>query len=569
MDERPSSETPSGQGPGSLDGQQAFQMAPVPQLIIDEQGRIQALNDQALACLQGRAEALVQQPLWDLLDQGDAAWLRRALSGQRPVDGVRRYRGLYLANGRYVDLLARHMGGGRLLCALEHALFCVEEDVGTARTAHYDVLTGLPNRAFFEGFLDNQLQRAQGNQDHRIAVLMLDLDRFKAVNDRFGHHEGDQVLKETARRILTCVRDVDMVTRIGGDGFAVVLGRLRSRAGASRVAKALIRALSRPFIVGPNSHRLTVSVGVAFYPEDGETVEDLIRRADLAMYEVKSAGRNGWVAFDADHEQRLLLQDHWKGLLWRAIDTPGRHLSVAYQPILRLSGGRPRPWALEALIRIHDDAGVSLDTGTLVRAAEQHHLMLPLGEAVFEVICAEVASMRQAGMTLPVTVNLSADQFLDPRLVARMRRVCEAHGVPMSALCFEITETALMRNLSRARQMVQALQAAGALILLDDFGSGYASLSQLHTLPVDLVKIDAAFIAEVGQSREAEALIRAILAMAEALGIEVVAEGVETDGQLSWLQQAGVQGLQGYYFSRPLPCAQVLDWVRSHGGCDD
>ncbi|ABI57408.1 putative bifunctional diguanylate cyclase/phosphodiesterase [Alkalilimnicola ehrlichii MLHE-1] len=584
MEQRPNPESSPDPEPGApMADQPAFRLAPVAQLILDEGGTIHALNEQARAFLEASAEPLRQRPFWQLMVDGDAVRLQRALANQRPEAGVRRYCGLQLAAGCRVDLSVRHVGAGRLLCALEHvppgtgddkevarlAREVREQRTALERLAHYDALTGLPNRWFFERFLDNQLQRAGDNDGHQIAVLVLDLDHFKAVNDRFGHSEGDQVLKEATRRILACVRDVDMVSRIGGDEFVVVLGRLRGRGGASRVARALIRSLSRPFTVGARSHRLTASVGVAFYPKDGETVEDLIRRADLAMFQAKDRGRNGWAAFDYEHEHHLLEEDHWKGLLWRTIDAPGRYLTMNYQPILRLRDGRPRPWALEALLRVQGHDQQTLDTGTLVRAAEEHHMILPLGEAIFARICAEVAAMRQEGMRLPVTVNLSADQFLDPCLVGRMDRVCQAHGVPMNALCFEITETALVRNLSGAREMVQALQAAGALILLDDFGSGYASLSQLHSLPVDVLKIDAGFIAEVGRSPQAEALIRAILAMARALGIDVVAEGVETNAQRVWLEREGVQGLQGYYFSRPLPREAVQDWVRIQGLADD
>lgn len=428
------------------------------------------------------------------------------------------------------------------------------------RLAHYDALTGLPNRRFFEHTLENQLNRARKNDSHILAILFVDLDKFKEVNDRYGHQEGDLILKEAAQRITACIRDTDMVARIGGDEFLLTLNRLLDPQTAQEIADKVIAALQRPYVIENRQHRLTASIGIAFFPEHGLNVEDLMRRADSAMYKAKARGKDCWALFDLADEHSFLLVDNAKKLIWQIIEAPDQLLTMHYQPIF-CSQNLQQMTEMEALLRVNPELGKPPRIDELIRLAEEARLMIPLGEAIFHAVCQFAVVLKQRGHNIPIAVNLSAEQFFGTSLAERLASIAQANHLELDRFHFEITETATMKNLAAIRDTLLALQGYGARILLDDFGTGYASLSQLRDLPVDIVKLDQSFVKDIGVSPTAETLIRAMLAMIRALGLDVVAEGVETQAQLDWLHHAGADCIQGYLLARPQPTAHILEML--------
>ncbi|MGC9457446.1 MAG: putative bifunctional diguanylate cyclase/phosphodiesterase [Halothiobacillaceae bacterium] len=432
------------------------------------------------------------------------------------------------------------------------------------KLAHYDSLTGLPNRRFFERALENHLHRARDNEAHKQAILFIDLDKFKEVNDRYGHQEGDLVLKEAAQRITASVRDTDIVSRIGGDEFVLMLPRLQDEAAARTIAAKLTHALAMTYDVNGRQHRLSASVGIALYPDHGDSVEDLMRRADAAMYQAKEKGKNQWALFDYADEANLLILDEKKRLIWSAIEDPEGFLDMHYQPIF-CGQADARITELEALLRIQDQARHEIRTDEFIALAEESRLMVPLGESIFHATCQFARRLHDAGLSVPVTVNLSAEQFYDPNLLGSLESIAERQGLTLDRFNFEITETATMHNIDMMRDTLGALREKGARVLLDDFGTGYASLSQLHDLPVDILKLDRSFVNGISVNPTAESLVRAMLAMARALQLRVIAEGVETENQARWLRTERADCMQGYLLSRPLSADVMFAKLRDNG----
>ncbi|SDE43530.1 bifunctional diguanylate cyclase/phosphodiesterase [Desulfuromonas thiophila] len=431
------------------------------------------------------------------------------------------------------------------------------------RLAYYDPLTGLPNRCFLEQALRNQLARASSQDASGFCLLFIDLDRFKEVNDRFGHQEGDLVLKEAAQRITACVRDSDLVARIGGDEFVVLLPRLHNRDPLNKVTSQLLKTLQHPFEINDHRHHLGASIGAAFYPQHGQTQEDLLRRADAAMYRAKEAGRNRWRLFDPAEESHFLLLDDHKKFVWRVLEEPERFIHMHFQHI-RCGRDAQRLFALEALLRLHQQQQEGINTQDFILAVEKNHLMEPLGEAIFAAICLFARQLDDADIDLPLCVNLSAQQIQNAQMVERLQQIARQQGVQFERCYFEITETAAMDNMARMRDSLGQLRDCGCRILLDDFGTGYASLLQLRDLPIDLIKLDKSFVAGIGKDRASEVVIEAMLAMSRAMQLGVVAEGVEQPHQADWLRAAGVDALQGYLFNRPCDGQTLLKELKSH-----
>lgn len=431
------------------------------------------------------------------------------------------------------------------------------------RMAFYDPLTGLPNRCFLEQALKNHLNRSGEQADGGFALLFLDLDRFKEVNDRFGHQEGDLVLKETAQRITSCVRDSDLLARIGGDEFVLLLPRLQQQDSIQKIADNLLTALQRPFEINGHRHYLGASIGAALYPQHGRTPEDLLRRADAAMYLAKDAGRNCWRMFDAHEESRFLLLDDRKKFVWRVIEEPEAFIDMFFQPI-HLANDPSRFFAIEALLRLRQQKELGISTQDFILAVEKNRLMTPLGEAIFGAVCAVMTTLKRSGIEVPLCINLSAQQIYSLQLVRRLVDIAAHHQVSLRHCYFEITETAAMENMGRMRDTLAALRDCGSKILLDDFGTGYASLLQLRDLPIDLIKLDKSFVAGIHHDAVSEAVIRAMLAMCRAMNLQVVAEGVEQKQQADWLCAEGVDALQGYLFGQPCNSITLLKELRNY-----
>ncbi len=417
------------------------------------------------------------------------------------------------------------------------------------RLAFYDILTGLPNRALLSQALDAQLSRLPSDGSALLAVLFIDLDKFKEVNDHYGHAEGDEVLRQATQRIMAHIRENDLASRIGGDEFVVVLARLQQCEHAFEVANGLLNTLAEPFVTTKGKHYLSASIGIAFSPRDGDSVEDLMRRADSAMYRAKNGGRNGVQVFEAQDEARLIESNLILRLIRQAIEAPQQVIQMHYQPIFA-AGRITKPAHYEALIRLRDSEGKLVMPGTFIELAEQHGLIGQLGMALFVAVCADVCREKVSAQ-VKIAINLSPVQCHSEGLVNALVQAAHAYDLDLSRFHFEVTETATMQNLHTMLQTLQQLKAQGAQIMLDDFGTGYASLSMLKNLPVDVLKIDQGFVRELMASPETQTLVKAMIAMADALGLRVVAEGVETQAQYDWLVAQGAHYLQGYWLGRP------------------
>ena len=422
--------------------------------------------------------------------------------------------------------------------------------------ARHDALTGLPNRYDAIETLNAALRRAAAGDQARIAVLFIDLDRFKAINDGLGHAVGDAVLSEMARQIAGALPPGGYLARWGGDEFIALVDPAGEPAEVGAAANALIDALSRPIQVGATELELRCSVGIAIHPGDGDSAEALLRNADIAMYRAKQAGRGRCVFFEERMNVEAAARIRLQADLRAAIRDRGLHLE--FQP--RVDSRDGRIVAAEALARwVHPEEGPVPPT-LFVRLAEEAGLIEDLGAWAIEEACRAFAGWRAAGAGLRcVSVNVSSRQLRGDALVRDVREAMARHGLRQGELEIEITESTLARDLAEAATQLEALRALGATVAVDDFGTGYSSLAYLRRLPVDTIKIDRGFIVDMVESHAALALVRAIVAMGEALGKQLVAEGVENDEQVAVLRSWGCHLVQGNALYPPIGARRLLD----------
>lgn len=428
--------------------------------------------------------------------------------------------------------------------------------------AAHDGLTRLANRAHATQFLERALAQVRAGQA-RGALLFLDLDRFKPVNDLHGHEVGDRVLHTIARRLETCVREGELLARVGGDEFLFILPDLaQAHTQAAERAAALIEAISSPVSIGNIEVRLSTSIGISRFPEDGDTASALVHAADMAMLQVKQDGRAGYAYYSSAMDEQAQFTLSIERRLQSALE--GRGLALHYQPIIALASGRID--GVEALIRLEDGVAPAVGPGVFVPIAESSGLISPIGQWVAREACRQQASWQNEGLPLNVSVNVSALQFRRSGFVDQVRGIIEATGIHPRHLVIELTETSLMENIEEAVGILHAIKALGVRIALDDFGTGYSSLSILSALPVDKLKIDQSFVRAIETDHASRAVIDAVIALANSLGLELVAEGIETEAALDYLRQRGCQLGQGYYFSRPLAPAQLVQWCSHQEG---
>jgi diguanylate cyclase (GGDEF)-like protein/PAS domain S-box-containing protein len=415
--------------------------------------------------------------------------------------------------------------------------------------AHHDALTGLPNRLLLRSRLAQALANAQ-RHGSLVALLFIDLDNFKRINDSLGHHVGDLVLQAAARRLQDCVRQEDILARLGGDEFVLVLWSLSHAGEAAQVADKVLKTLDLPFHV--NSHELHVSgsVGISMSPADGGDVETLMRAADTAMYHAKENGRGNYQFFtealNVAIQHRLSVENQLRQALARG------EFTLHYQPQVQMDSGRII--SAEALLRWRRDGRDMISPAEFIAIAEETGLILPIGEWVLREACAQLKRWRNGGHAdLAIAVNLSPRQMSQPGLPDMVEQVLRAAGLPAETLDLEITESILMQPSGENMAMLKRLSEMGVQLSVDDFGTGYSSLSYLKRFPVDVLKIDQSFVRGIGLDANDMAIADAIIGMAQGLHLDVIAEGVETAEQAAYLQAHGCRSAQGYYYSVPLP----------------
>lgn len=425
----------------------------------------------------------------------------------------------------------------------------------------HDALTGLPNRTLFMRRLTDASMRAKRGDDGLFAVLFLDLDDFKGVNDRFGHRAGDEILVSTARRLEDCVRGGDLVARLGGDEFAILLERVADARDSAMVAERVQAALREPFTVGGCGYRATASIGVVLSSSGHAQPEGMLRNADMAMYRAKNSGRARFEMFDRAMHEDALARLQLEQDLRRALDR--EEFVLHYQPIVSLSTGEVA--GVEALVRWQIAEGKPLPPGEFIPVAEETGLIVPLGRWVLRAACRQVRQWQLASgvANLRLSVNLSVREFAQPDLAAQVATVLRETQLQPSALQLEITESAIIGHGHPALHTIAELRKLGVAIHLDDFGTGYSALSYLHRLPLDAVKVDRATTSVIDSEDRPLQVVRSIVGLVHALGMDVVAEGITTSQQLALLRSMGCDLGQGYYFSAPRPAEELTDLISS------
>ena len=466
----------------------------------------------------------------------------------------------------YPELLtitAIHDSNGRLTnyAALFSDISQIKDSEEQIRSlAYYDPLTNLPNRRLLEDRLQVALAHAHRNHS-RLAVMFVDLDRFKRINDTLGHEVGDRVLMEIANRLKHCLREDDTVARMGGDEFIIVLGDVAQEDAPAHVASRIIEALREPVVLDGRELVITTSIGISVYPEDGEDATVLIKNADTAMYRAKDEGRNSFQMYQTAMNARSLEHLALEAALHHALER--EELVLHYQPVVDIASGKVV--AAEALLRWrHPDLGL-VSPADFIPLAEETGLILPIGAWVMREACRQHRAWAKQGFELPrMKVNLSARQFRDPSLVTLISEILAETGMPAAALNLELTESVLMDESEYGIAVLARLRKLGLGLALDDFGTGYSSLAYLKRFPIDELKIDRLFVRDMERNPSDAAIAGAIVSMAHSLGQMVVAEGVETQAQLAILTASGCDMAQGFLFSRPLPADAFPTWDRAN-----
>jgi diguanylate cyclase (GGDEF)-like protein len=419
------------------------------------------------------------------------------------------------------------------------------------RQANFDPLTQLPNRQLFREQLQHELDQVQ-RDGTAGALLYIDLDHFKRVNDSMGHETGDKLLAFVAQRLQGCVKEGDTVARLGGDEFTVILRSVAGRAEVAAVAERIVDAMRHPIWLGGRDHQVQASIGITLFPEDGLDLDQLLHHADLAMYRAKDLGRSGAVFYSSTIESRTSrIADSG---LYRAINQ--REFSLFYQPQYRIDDGRLT--GIEVLLRWYRPRQGLISPGEFIPAAEECGIMIDLGGWVLETVCAQIARWRESGVMVPrLAMNVSAQQLRDLELVAALRRQLEKNQLAPDVLEVEMNEAALTDPASAA--CIQGLSDLGVRLVLDDFGTGSTALANLRRYPVSAVKIDRSFVAQLMDSPSAAALTDTIIVMAHSQRKQVIAEGIETLEQLEYLREHGCDMGQGYFLARPLSGQDMTD----------
>jgi len=558
----------------------AFHASPDPVIIARARdGRILDVNESFVRLTGYRREEAVgrsaaELALWPDVDVAAAA--ARRLGAQGAVRNLECVLGTKGGERRHVLLSADLTEINDEICTLTVARDVTEQKQAErqmAYLANYDHLTGLPNRALFRDRLAGAMARAE-RDEKLVALLYLDLDRFKQVNDSLGHAMGDELLKQVSERLTQGVRRSDTVAhapahdealgatvaRLGGDEFTLVLEDIRHVEEIARIAQRLLVALSAPFELDGRKIFVSASIGITVYPFDDVDIDNLIRNADAAMYRAKALGRNNFQFYtddlNADAEERLWLETELRQALER------EQFELVYQPKLNLRTNLIT--GVEALLRWRSPQKGLVSPADFIPLLEETGLIVPVGAWVLRTACRQAAAWARAGLHLSMAVNLSARQFHDGGLTQTIHSALDEAGLPAGQLELEVTESLLMENNARSQVILNGIKQMGIRVSVDDFGTGYSSLAYLKSFPLDTLKIDRSFVKGVGIDQDDTAIVRAVIALARSLRLTVVAEGVETMEQLRFLRGTLCEQAQGYVISRPLEAAAFEAWMTEY-----
>lgn len=426
--------------------------------------------------------------------------------------------------------------------------------------ALHDQLTGLANRYALEARLDQSLSHARRNGT-RLALLFIDLDRFKSINDTLGHAVGDEFLKVMAERLTACVREVDTVARLGGDEFIIVIDNINEASDAANLARKLVDVIARPVVLAAQEFNSSGSIGISLFPDDGVGHSELMKNADLAMYHAKSMGRNNFQFFTATMNEAVNARLKLETALHCALEND--EFVLYFQP--QVNGQTGRLTGFEALIRWQPPQGEMIGPMVFIGLAEETGLIVPIGKWVLEKACATLGEWRALGwQDIGMAINLSALQLKDARLPELVAQQLECHALPPHLIELEVTESVAMDDPETSIRNLLALKALGVSLAIDDFGTGYSSLAYLKLLPIDRLKLDQTFVRDIGVNSNSDVICSATITLSHSLHLELVAEGVETVEQRDFLVQQGCNTLQGYLFGKPMPQHAALLYLREH-----
>lgn len=522
-------------------------------LVIGSDGRIRRTNPAASTLLGYGQDELAGLPVCVVLPEFSFDWDVPATRIHGSEQRAEPRQGPRIPVSLAVAALWSDEGEVEWVCLLHDLTHLRRAEEQIRHLAFYDQLTHLPNRTLFHDRLTQALAHASRSQEI-FTLLYFDLDRFKEVNDSFGHATGDLLLVEISQRLTKRTRQSDTLARLGGDEFAV-LSNVAGEAGAQEIARGIIEAIREPFGLGDREISIAASVGIVLFPADGTTAEELMKHADLAMYEAKRKGEGECAFFSAEMNERATRRRDLEDRLRRALKE-GEFL-LYYQPQVDLATGRM--CGVEALVRWNDAEEGIIPAGKFIPLAEEVGLIRPLGEWVLRRACAQHREWREAGYpSMRLAVNVSGHQFSHPSFVDQVDRILEETGMDPKWLELELTESALMKDISGSVETLLDLQVRGIHLAIDDFGTGYSSLSYLKHFPINRLKIDQSFVRDIHKNKDDAAIVDAILQMARSLGLQGIAEGVETMEELQFLRQKGCGEVQGYLFARPMPAEDLV-----------
>lgn len=521
-------------------------------------------NEKACALFGVSLHNLLQTKLKDFgtgevpyTDEESLAWFQKAIQGETPLYDWK----IKNVQGKYLDLeiSLKHIKLGDRYCILIVMRDISEREFAKEqiyRLANFDDLTKLPNRTLCYDRLHVALAHAKRNGE-KLSILFFDLDRFKTINDSLGYHIGDIVLQGVAERLKLCIREEDTLCRFGADEFVIIMTDIEKTSNITKIVSRMASTLSMPFMIDGVELRITASIGIAFYPDNGHTPDMLIRHAELAMYHAKDNGRNNYQFFTESLNdsvtERLSLENNLRLAIER------NEFVLYYQPQINIRTNELI--GVEALIRWNHPQKGLLSPGTFISVAEETGLIIPIGEWVLHEVCRQNLNWINFGLpAIQIAVNISAVQFQEKQFFFTLQEIIKSHNIDPSYLELELTEGIIMKDANTVIKELHFLKDLGVKLSIDDFGTGYSNLQYLSQFPIDKLKIDQSFIKAMNVNSSSLAIVETIISLTEKLKIKVIAEGIETKEELEKIRKCGCEEIQGYYFSKPLPAHKFIEW---------